>query len=288
MIKKAVITTAGEGTRMLPVTKEQPKEMLPLFDKSVNGGVCVKPLLQIVFEQLYEFGIRNFSFITGRGKRSIEEHFTQDYAYLQSLRERGKREVAEDLGNFYRMLDESNIFWRYQPKPTGFGDAVLLSEAFVQDEPFLVCAGDTYIQSSENTCFKRLTSIFEAQNLEAVFLTFEVEEPKMYGVLEGEEIEEGVYKVKGVVEKPEEPNSNLSILPVYIFRRNIFGALKEIPYGKGNEKQLTDGIQRLIEEGFKVLAVKLNKNDKRLDIGTPEFYAEAIYLSKKRAGISYE
>ena len=288
MIKKAVITTAGEGTRILPVTKEQPKEMLPLFDKSVNGGACVKPLLQIVFERLHEFGIRNFCFITGRGKRSIEEHFTQDYAYLQSLRGRGKIELAGELGNFYQMLDESNIFWKYQPKPTGFGDAVLLSEPFVQDEPFLVCAGDTYIQSSENSCFKRLTSTFEERDPEAIFLTFEVEEPKMYGVLEGEEIEEGVYEVKRVVEKPEKPISNLSILPVYIFRRNIFRALEKIPYGKGNEKQLTDGIQKLIEWGYKILAVKLDQNDKRLDIGNPEFYAEAIYLSGKWAGVSHE
>lgn len=285
MIRKAVITTAGEGTRMLPVTKEQPKEMLPLFDKSMNGGVCVKPLLQIVFEHLFEFGIRNFCFITGRGKRSIEEHFTQDYAYLESLIERGKTVLAEELGNFYRMLDSSNIFWRYQPKPTGFGDAILLSEPFVQDEPFLACAGDTYIQSPKNDCFKRLESTFEKRDLDAIFLTFEVEDPKMYGVMEGEEIEEGIYKVKRVVEKPEKPPSNLSILPVYIFKPIIFRALEKIPYGKRNERELTDGIQKVIEWGFEVLAVKLHQSDKRLDIGDPEFYAEAVQLSAKWAGI---
>ncbi|MHC1609989.1 MAG: UTP--glucose-1-phosphate uridylyltransferase [Candidatus Methanospirareceae archaeon] len=287
MIKKAVITTAGEGTRMLPVTKEQPKEMLPLFDKTVNGGICVKPLLQIIFELLFEFGIRDFCFITGRGKRSIEEHFTQDYAYLQSLRERGKAELAEELENFYQMLDSSNIFWKYQPKPTGFGDAVLLSEPFVQDEPFLVCAGDTYIQSPKNDCFKRLRSTFEVRDPDAVFLTFEVEDPKMYGVIEGEEIGGDIYEVKRVVEKPEKPPSNLAILPVYIFKPIIFRALEKIPYGKGNEKQLTDGIQKVIEWGFEVLAVKLNQTEKRLDIGNPEFYAEAVYLSAKWVGISW-
>jgi UTP--glucose-1-phosphate uridylyltransferase len=288
MIRKAVITTAGEGTRMLPVTKEQPKEMLPLFDRSVNGGVCVKPLLQIVFEHLFEFGICNFCFITGRGKRSIEEHFTQDYAYLQSLRERGKTELAEELGNFYQMLDSSNIFWKYQPKPTGFGDAILLSEPFVQDEPFLVCAGDTYIQSPNNNCFKRLEATFEERDSDAIFLTFEVEDPKMYGVLEGEEIWEGIYKVRRVVEKPEKPPSNLSILPVYIFKPIIFRALEKIPYGERGEKELTDGIQKVIEWGFEVLAVKLNQDEKRLDIGNPEFYAEAVQLSANWAGISHE
>jgi UTP--glucose-1-phosphate uridylyltransferase len=286
MIRKAVITTAGEGTRMLPATKEQPKEMLPLFDKSVNGGVCVKPLLQIIFEHLFEFGIRNFCFITGRGKRSIEEHFTQDYAYLESLRERGKAELAEELENFYRMLDSSNIFWKYQPKPYGFGDAVLLSQPFVQDESFLACAGDTYIQSPGNACLKRLESIFLEQDPDAIFLTFEVEDPRMYGVIEGEEIEENIYRVKRVVEKPEKPPSNLSILPVYIFKPIIFRALEKIPCGKGNEKQLTDGIQKVIEGGFKVLAVKLNQAEKRLDIGNPEFYAEAVQISAKWAGIS--
>lgn len=288
MIEKAVITTAGEGTRMLPVTKEQPKEMLPLFDRSVNGEVCVKPLLQIVFEQLYDFGIQDFCFITGRGKRSIEEHFTQDYPYLDNLRERGKVELAEELGNFYRMLDSSNIFWKYQAKPTGFGDAVSLSQPFMRDEPFLVCAGDTYIQSPENNCFKRLASVFEDRNPDAAFLTFEVENPTMYGVLEGEEIAENVYKVRKVIEKPEKPPSNLSILPVYVFKPIIFRALEKTPYGGKGEKELTDGMQKLIEWGFEVIAVKLDENDKRLDIGDPGFYAEAVHLSAKWARISHE
>jgi len=285
MLRKAVITTAGEGTRMLPATKEQAKEMLPLFDRSVSGGVCVKPLLQIVFEQLYRFGIRDFCFITGRGKRSIEEHFTQDYAYLEYLRSKGKDDLAKELENFYKMLDNSNIFWKYQPKPEGFGAAVLLSESFVQDEPFLVCAGDTYIQSPANNCFKMLVSVFESMNVDAAFLTFEVENPRMYGVVEGEEVEEGVFKVKRVVEKPEEPPSSIAILPVYVFKPIIFRALEKIPRGKGGEKQLTDGIQKLIEWGFSVYAVKLGDDERRLDIGTPEFYAEALYLSGKWAGV---
>ena len=288
MIKKAIITTAGEGTRMLPATKEQPKEMLPLFDKTVNGGVCVKPLLQIVFEQLRKFGIHDFCFITGKGKKSIEEHFTQDRAYLQSLKERGKTELATELENFYLMLDFSNIFWRYQPRPAGFGDAVLLAMPYIQNEPFLVYAGDTYIQTVDNSCLKRLVSVFEEYKPEAVFLTYEVENIKMYGEVIGVEIEEGVYRVIKVVEKPEEPVSNLAILPVYIFNPTIFSALRSIDLGVGNEKQLTDGIQKLIDWGHKVLAVKLDKNDKRLDIGNPEFYAEAISVSAKWAGIKYK
>lgn len=288
MIKKAIITTAGEGTRMLPATKEQPKEMLPLFDKTVNGGVCVKPLLQIVFEQLRKFGICDFCFITGKGKKSIEEHFTQDHTFLQSLKERGKIELAEELENFYLMLDFSNIFWRYQPRPAGFGDAVLLANPYIQNEPFLVYAGDTYIQTVDNSCLKRIVSVFEEYKPEAVFLVFEVDNPKMYGVVDGEEIESGVYRVGRVIEKPEEPVSNLAILPVYIFNPIIFSALRSIDLGKDNEKQLTDGIQKIIDWGHEVLAVKLDKNDKRLDIGNPEFYSEAISFSAKWAGIKNE
>ena len=288
MIKKAIITTAGEGTRMLPATKEQPKEMLPLFDKTMNGDICIKPLLQIVFEQIHKFGIHDFCFITGKGKNSIEEHFTQDRAYLQNLKEKGKSELAEELENFYLMLDFSNIFWRYQSRPTGFGDAVLLAKPYIQNEPFLVYAGDTYIQTVNNSCLKRLVSVFEEYKPEAVFLIFEVENPKMYGVVEGEELEKGVYMVRRVIEKPEEPVSNLAILPVYIFNPTIFNALEIIKLGEGNEKQLTDGIQKLIYWGHKVFAVKLDRNDKRLDIGNPEFYAEAISLSAKWAGVKYE
>jgi UTP--glucose-1-phosphate uridylyltransferase len=245
-------------------------------------------MLQIVFEQLFDFGIRNFCFITGRGKRSIEDHFTQDYAYLQSLRKNGKTELAEELGRFYKMLDETNIFWKYQPKPTGFGDAVLLSEPFVQDEPFLVYAGDTFIQSSGNNCFTKLISIVEKKNPDAIFLTSEVANPRIYGVLEGEQIAEDIYRVRKVIEKPEKPPSNLSILPIYIFKPIIFKALEKIPFGKGGEKQLTDGIQRIIEWGSEVLALKLHQDEKRLDIGNPELYAEAIYLSGKWMKMNFE
>ena len=130
-----------------------------------------------------------------------------------------------------------------------------------------------------------LVSVFESMNADAAFLTFAVENPRMYGVVEGEEIEEGVFKVKRVVEKPEEPPSSIAILPVYVFKPIIFRALEKIPRGKEGEKQLTDGIQELIEWGFSVYAVKLGDDERRLDIGTPEFYAEALYLSGKWAGV---
>jgi len=289
MIRKAVITTAGEGTRMLPATKEQPKEMLPLFARNKNGNVCLKPLLQIVFEQLYNVGVTDFCFITGRGKRSIEEHFTQDYPYLEGLRRRGKIELADELERFYQMLDRANIIWKYQPVPRGFGDAVALSEPFVQGDAFLVCAGDTYIQSRDDNHLKRLISAFEKYNPAAIFLTVGVEDPRMYGVVEGDVTDDAMnIKVKKVLEKPEEPPSNLAILPVYIFKSLIFRALEKTGYGKGDEKQLTDGIEKLIEWGFEVYAIKLNADDKRLDIGTPKFYAEALYLSAKGAGIKFK
>jgi len=173
-------------------------------------------------------------------------------------------------------------------------------------EDFGVCMNPEFLTEIEHTWTQNLTfkkdfftevrivigeydkksgDMFESMNADAAFLTFEVENPRMYGVVEGEEVEEGVFKVKRVVEKPEKPPSSIAILPVYVFKPIIFRALEKIPRGKGGEKQLTDGIQKLIEWGFSVYAVELGDDERRLDIGTPEFYAEALYLSGKWAGV---
>ena len=146
-IKKVVITAAGLGTRLLSVTTEMPKEMLPLFCMGSNGDLLLKPVLQLIFEQLYEVGFREFCFIVGRGKRSIEDHFTPDYSYVELLRKRGKEGLAMELEEFYRKVESSVIAWINQPEPRGFGDAVLRAEPFVDNEPFLVHAGDTYVIS---------------------------------------------------------------------------------------------------------------------------------------------
>jgi len=279
VIRKVVIPAAGLGTRLFPATKEQPKEMLPIFSRLVNGCVGVKPLLQMVFEQLYDTGFREFCFVVGRGKRSIEDHFTPDHNSVLTLKDRGKDEQALDLDGFYTKLKTSTIIWVNQPEPKGFGDAVMMAQPFVQNEHCLVHAGDTYIVSENARHLKLLMEVYERFNADATFIVQEVEDPRQYGIIEAKEIEKRFYRVKAAIEKPEKPTTNLAIMPIYIFHPVVFKALEKTTPGKGGEFQLTDAIQKLIEWGLNVYAAQLSSDEVRLDIGSPETYWEALNLS---------
>lgn len=273
-----MIPAAGLGTRLFPATKEQPKEMLPVFSRLPNGDVGVKPLLQMVFEQLYDVGFREFCFVVGRGKRSIENHFTPDNNSLVMLNKK-KGDRVSALDSFYTKLNGSTIMWVNQPEPKGFGNAVLMTQPFVQSEQCLVHAGDTYFISENEGHLKLLMDVFERFNADVAFIVQEIECPRQYGIIEGEEIEKGVYRVKAAVEKPEKPPTNLAIMPVYVFHPVVFKALEKTTPGKGGEVQLTDAIQKLVEWGLNVCAVKLGSDDVWLDIGSPETYWEALNLS---------
>lgn len=279
MIQKVVIPSAGLGTRLFPATKEQPKEMLPIFSSTANGDMAVKPLLQMVFEQLHDAGFREFCFVVGRGKRSIEDHFTPDSNSVGMLQGLGKNGPAADLDGFYSKLKTSTIMWVNQPEARGFGNAVLMAQPFVQSERCLVHAGDTFIISKNMEHINRLISTYERLNADAAFIVQEIENPRQFGIIEADEVENGVYRVSAAVEKPEKPVTNLAIMPVYVFHPVIFKALEKTQPGRGGEIQLTDGIQKLIEWGLNVYAVKLNKDQIRLDIGSPETYWEALSLS---------
>ncbi|MGB6680962.1 MAG: sugar phosphate nucleotidyltransferase, partial [Candidatus Bathyarchaeia archaeon] len=183
MIRKAVIPVAGLGTRLMPATKEQPKEMLPVFSNT-NGQICVKPLVQIIFENIYDAGVRDFYFIIGRGKRVIEDHFTQDYEYLRMLENVGKDVASTELQRFYKKLENSRIVWVNQPSPRGFGDAVLKVHNIIGNEGFLVHAGDTHIISNEHNYLQELADEYERLDSDAILLLQEVEDPKHYGVVE--------------------------------------------------------------------------------------------------------
>jgi len=278
MIRKVVVPAAGLGTRLLPITKELPKEMLPIFTVGKNGGVCLKPMLQAVFEQLFDVGFREFYFIVGRGKRAIADHFASDNGFLRILRGNGKEDLAKELEDLYDRVDVSSVVFVNQPEPRGFGDAVLRARSFIAED-FLVHAGDTYIISPGHGHLKRLIEIHEKQGAEATFIAQEVEDPRQFGVVEWKEEAKDVYRVARVVEKPEKPATNLAIMPMYVFNPVIFKALEVTLPGKGDELQLTDGIQRLIEWGLKVMAVKLEPEEIRLDIGNPESCWEALSLS---------
>ena len=226
MIRKVIIPAAGLGTRLFPVTKEQPKEMLPIFTKIVNGDMAVKPVVQMVFEQLYDAGLREFCFIVGRGKRGIEDHFTPDAQCVSTLEGMGKNGQASDLEVFYEKLETSTIMWVNQPEPKGFGNAVLMAQPFVQNESCLVHAGDSFLISKNMDYTKKLLDAYERFNADAAFLVLEIEHPKQYGIVEGDEVEPGIIKVKSVVEKPEKPKTNLAIMAMYVFHPIIFKALE--------------------------------------------------------------
>jgi UTP--glucose-1-phosphate uridylyltransferase len=265
---KSVITAAGRGVRLLPFTKEMPKEMMPLFCRN-DGQRAVVPMLQIIFEKLYDVNIRDYCFVVGREKRSIEDHFTPDYGYLRELSGRNK----ELITTFYKKLGKSHLIWVNQNKPMGFGDSVRKTEKYVGHDDFVVHAGDVTIMGGANYPIKRLIDTAQKDpSISAVLLCKKVKDPRRYGVPSITKISKSLFSVEGVEEKPEKPKSNFGILPLYYFKPRIFDCLKKIKRGRGNEFQLTDAIQRLIDEGEKVVSITLNSNEFEVDVGTVESY----------------
>jgi UTP--glucose-1-phosphate uridylyltransferase len=282
MIRKVIIPAAGLGTRLFPATKEQPKEMLPIFAASSTNGILVEPVVQMVYEQLYDVGLREFCFVIGRGKRGIEDHFTPDANCIQTLDGMGKKDQATDLEKFYEKLKTSTLMWVNQPEAKGFGNAVLMAQSFVQNDRCLVHAGDSCIISKDRDYLKKLLEAYDRFSADAAFIVLEIENPKQYGIVEGEEVEPGIIKVKRVVEKPDKPATNLAIMAMYIFNPKIFKALEATEPGKNGEIQLTDAIQKLVDWGLRVYAVKLDAEYSHLDIGSPQRYWEALELSHRQ------
>jgi UTP--glucose-1-phosphate uridylyltransferase len=282
-----VIPSAGLGTRLLPATKEQPKEMLPIFAKSIDGELCLKPLLQIVFENLYDVGLREFGFITGRGKRSVEDYFTIDSGFVELLKNGNKFGLAKELDVFYEKVGSSHIAFINQPKPKGFGDAVHRAKMFTGTEPFLVHAGDDLIISKKNQYLRNLIDVFEEHEASAVFCVERVSDPRKYGVIVGDKVANNLYQVRRVVEKPSTPPSNIAVVAVYAFSSRIYQAIEETPPDANGEVQLTNAIQRLIDQNHSVYAVELSSEEKRLDIGTPQSYLKALNLVVHSSNLSH-
>ena len=271
MIRKIVISAAGLGTRLLPITKEIPKEMMPLFLRDKNSEVMVKPLIQVIFEQFFQQGLREYCIIVGRQKRIIQDHFIIDEEFLKKIEKKSK--YKQDLKNFYSMLNKSKIFWAEQSEPKGFGDAVKYSESFVGNDDFLVIAGDTLIPKGDKVIKKLMNAKLKGKN-DAILLLKEVPDPRRFGVAVINQTKNKDI-ITNVEEKPKNPKSNLSIVALYRFGPSIFKALNEIQSGQ-KELQLTDAIQKLIDWGGNVSAIHLNENDRVIDIGTADSYLETI------------
>ena len=273
-IKKAVITAAGSGNRLLPFSKETPKEMLPYCTRSSDGHLILKPILEMVYESLYGHGCRKFCFVVGRGKRSIEDYFLIDDSARYS--------TNNDLQNFYKKIRSSHIMYVQQPAPRGFGDAVMRAKIFVEKDSFLLHAGDDVILSPGNSHMQRLEDAFFSNGADVALLVDRVENPEQYGIIDGESIGDGLFRVERLEEKPRRPKTNLAVVATYIFKPSIFDELKITRPDKNGEIQLTDAIKSLVANG-KCVAVELKTGEKRMDVGTPESYAKCI---KDSLGIS--
>ena len=277
---KVVITAAGKGTRLLPFTKEMPKEMMPIFSNISANKKVVLPLLQYIYEQLYSMNFRDYCFVVGREKRSIEDHFTPHEAYLKEL----SGDYKKNMKKFYEKLEKSHLVWINQNRPLGFGDAVKRAERYVGEEDFIVHAGDvTILSNTKHPILRLIETSKKNPDVKAILLCKEIKDFQRYGVPTVSKISSNLFSVNEVVEKPQKPKSNLGILPLYYFKSDIFSSLKKIKPGKGKEFQLTDAIQNLIKEKQKILAITLNKNEEEIDVGTVESYKDSLEITFRKA-----
>ena len=270
-LTNAVIPVAGLGTRMLPATKSQPKEMLP---------VGKKPVVQYIVEELQNNDFSNVLFVTGAGKHSIENHFDFDPNLIRTLREGGKEELLEEL-DFER--GAARFFYTRQKTQAGLGDAILHAEQFCGRAPFAVALGDSILgRHAQSQTLSRMREIFLENDCAAVvaFETVPLEEVHQYGIAAPDTLPAngGEFVLRDVIEKPsrEEAPSQLAIAARYVFSPAIFEALHETRPGKGGEIQLTDAIRLLIRGGEKVLGLSLPPGETRYDIGNFQSYFEAF------------
>jgi UTP--glucose-1-phosphate uridylyltransferase len=274
VIRKAVIPAAGFGTRFLPATKSQPKEMLPIVDT---------PVIQYVVQEAAAAGITDILMVIGKGKRAIEEHFDRSFQLESQLLENGKQQELEAMKQISELAD---IHFIWQREMKGLGDAVYCARHHVNDEPFVVLLGDTVIEA-EKPAARQLQEVYQRYR-ESVILLEEVQRSRVsrYGVIDGKEIDPGLYEIQDFVEKPkiEEAPSNLVIASRYVFTPEIFEHLGRTEPGKGGEIQLTDAMRMMVRDCV-MYGRKLE--GKRCDIGDKEGFVKAnIEFALKREDMS--
>jgi UTP--glucose-1-phosphate uridylyltransferase len=268
-IDLAIVPVAGQGTRLLPSTKSQPKEMLP---------VGRKPVVQYVVEELALSGIRRLLFVTGPGKTSIENHFDINPELIAFLRETGKEELLQELA-FERQ--DLQYFYTRQRRQLGLGHAVLCARPLVGEQPFVVALGDSIIGlHAQSDIVGRMIAEFGRNGADAViaFETVPREDVVHYGIARPRADAGPVFALEDIVEKPAvaEAPSNLAVAARYVFKPVIFELLARTQPGKGGEIQLTDAIRLLLRGGGKVLGMRLAPGEKRSDIGNFDSYFRAF------------
>ena len=280
-VRKAVFPAAGLGTRFLPATKAQPKEMLPLVDK---------PIIQYGVEEAMAAGCDQIIIVTGRGKTSIEDHFDVSYELEKMLEERGKTDL---LAIVRQISDMIHVAYVRQKEAMGLGHAVLMARELVGSEPFAVLLADDVIDA-QKPCLKQMMEVFEDSQC-SIIATQEVNGPAIasYGVLDAQRIEGKyngrAYNVRNLVEKPkpEEAPSNLAIIGRYILTPTIFDTLERTPLGTGGELQLTDGLRGLLTAGENIYGYTFE--GKRHDAGDKLGFLKAtVELALKRPEMGRE
>ena len=270
MIKKAVIPAAGFGTRFLPATKSSPKEMLPIVDT---------PVIQYVVEEAVAAGITDILMVIGSGKRAIEEHFDRSFMLEDRLQAKGDTETLELLRN---ISDLADIHFVWQKEQKGLGDAVYCARHHINGEPFMVLLGDTVIDAQVPAARQLQQAYSRYQSPVTLLEEVDKEKVSRYGVMDGFEVEDNIFKVKDFIEKPsvEEAPSNLVVASRYILTADIFDYLEKTPPGKGNEIQLTDAMRMMVQDRA-MYGCRLD--GRRCDIGNKEGFVKTnIEFALKR------
>jgi UTP--glucose-1-phosphate uridylyltransferase len=271
MIKKCLFPAAGYGTRFLPATKAMPKEMLPVLDK---------PLIQYGVEEAMDAGMKNIAIITGRGKRAIEDHF--DISYELEHQISGTSKEAQ-LQSIRKIINECTFSYTRQIEMQGLGHAVLTGETLIGDEPFGVILADDLCVGNDVGVIAQMVRIYEKYRCSILAIEeVDPQEAHKYGVIAGSELDDNIYMVSSMVEKPApgEAPSNLAIIGRYILTPDIFDVLRRTPPGKNGELQITDALQTQANEGM-VLAYRFD--GRRFDCGSFEGFVEATnYFYNKR------
>jgi UTP--glucose-1-phosphate uridylyltransferase len=264
MIKKCLFPAAGYGTRFLPATKAMPKEMLP---------VLTKPLIQYGVEEAVEAGIHTMAIVTGRGKRALEDHFDVSYELEHQIKGSDKEHYLTEIR---ALIDQCTFSYTRQNEMKGLGHAILTGETLIGNEPFAVILADDLCDGNgEGGVLSQMVELFNKYKCSIVAIEeIDRSQTNRYGIIEGKEIENGVYMISNMVEKPD-PSvapSNLAIIGRYILTPDIFAIIENTPPGKGGEIQITDALMRQATNGM-VLAYKFK--GKRFDCGSVEGFVEA-------------
>jgi len=267
MIKKAVIPAAGYGTRFLPATKAQPKEMLPVIDT---------PVIQYVVEEAIQSGLDDILIITGRGKRAIIDHFDRSMEMEYFLRDRGKEDVVKQLRDISELAD---IYTIRQKEPNGLGDAIMYARRHIGDDAFAILLGDTIMESfTERNCAGQLIDIFQRVRRPVIAVEeVPLDRVDRYGIILGKEVSPNTYLIERLVEKPKpsEAPSNLAISGRYILTPEIFDYLAKTPKGLGGEVQLTDALNLMCRKE-QIFAFKFD--GRRHDIGNRLDYLKSTVM----------